>query len=51
MLLNYISSEESVKVLVKSFKNCRSYEHLHDCVSAFKEHNENHFATFLWRGG
>ena len=40
-----------MKILVKSLKNCRSYEHLHDGVSAFAEHVENNFATFLWRGG
>ena len=41
MLLNYISSEQSVKILVKSLRNCKSYEHLHDGVSAFTEHVEN----------
>ena len=50
-LLNYISSEQSMKILARSLKNCKSYEHLHDGVSAFAEHVENHFATFLWRGG
>ena len=51
MLLNHISSEQSVKILVKSLKNFKRYEHLHDGVSAFTEHVEHHFATFLWRGG
>ena len=51
MLLNYICTEQFVKILVQSLTNCRSYEDLYDCVSAFTEHVENHFATFLWRGG
>ena len=51
MLLNYIYTEQSVKILVQSFTNCRSYGDLYDGVSAFTEHVENHFATFLWRGG
>ena len=51
MLLNYISSEQSVKIFAKLLKNGKCYEHLHDGVSAFTEHVENHFATFLWRGG
>ena len=51
MLLNYILSEQPVKIFVKLLKNCKSYEHLHDGVSAFMEHVEKHFATFLWRGG
>ena len=51
MLLNYISCEQSVKILVKWLKNCKSYEHLHDGVSAFMEQVENHFGTFMWRGG
>ena len=46
MLVNYISSAQSVKILVKSLKNCKSYEHLHDGISAFTEHVEHHFATF-----
>ena len=51
MLLNYICTEQSVKILVQSLTNCISYADLHDGVSAFTEHVENHFATFLWRGG
>ena len=51
MLLNYISTEQSVKILVQSLTNCKSYGDLYDGVSAFTEHVENHFATFLWRGG
>ena len=35
-----------MKILVKSLKNCKSYEHLHDGVSVLAEHVENHFATF-----
>ena len=48
MLLNYICTEQSVKILVQSLTNCKSYG---DGVSTFTEHVENHFATFLWRGG
>ena len=51
MLLNYICTEQSVKILVQSLRNCKSYGDLNDGVSAFAEHVENHFATFLWRGG
>ena len=53
MLLNYICTEQSVKILhvVQSLTNCKSYGDLYDGVSAFTEHVENHFATFLWRGG
>ena len=51
MLLNYIYTEQSVKILVQSLINCKSYGDLYDGVSAFTAHVENHFATFLWRGG
>ena len=51
MLLNYFCTEQSVKILVQSLTNCKSYGDLYDGVSAFTEHVENHFATFLWRGG
>ena len=51
MLLNYICTEQSVKMLVQSLTNCKSYGDLYDGVSALTEHVENHFATFLWRGG
>ena len=51
MLLNYISTEQSVKILVQSLTNCKSYGDLNDGAFAFTEHVENHFATFLWRGG
>ena len=51
MHLNYICTEQSVKILVQSLTNCRSYGDLYDGVSAFTEHVENHFGTFLWRGG
>ena len=51
MLLNYISTEQSVKILVQLLTNCKSYGHLHDGVSAEPEHVENQFASFLWRGG
>ena len=50
MLLN-ICTEQSVKILVQSLTNCICYGDLYDGVSAFTEHVENHFATFLWRGG
>ena len=50
MLLNYISSEQSVKILVTSLKNCKSYEHLHYGVSAFTEQVENQFAMFFVEG-
>ena len=51
MLLNYTSTEQSMKILVHSLTNCKSYGDLYDGVSAFTENVENHFATFLWRGG
>ena len=51
MLLNDICTEQSVKILVQSLINHTSYGNLYDSVSAFAEHVENHFATFLWRGG
>ena len=51
MLLNYISTEQSVKFLVQLLTNRKSYGHLHDGVSTESEHVENHFAKFLWRGG
>ena len=51
MLLNYICTEQSVKMLVQSLTNCKGYGDLYDDVSAFTEHVENHFATLLWRGG
>ena len=47
MLLNYISIEQSVKIYVQLFTNCKSYGHLHDGrVSVSPAHTENHFATF-----
>ena len=51
MLLYDICTEQSVKILVQSLINYKSYGDLYDGVSAFAEHVENHFATFLWRGG
>ena len=51
MLLNYICTEQSVKILVQSLTNYKSYGDLYDGVSALTEHVENHFATLLWRGG
>ena len=51
MLLNYICSKQSVKILVQSLTNCKSYGDLYDGVSASTEHVENHFASLLWRGG
>ena len=51
MPLNYIYTEQSVKILVQSLTKCKRYGDLYDGVSAFTEHVENHFATFLWRGG
>ena len=51
MRLNYICTEQSVKILLQSLTNCKSYGDLHYGVSAFAEHVENHFATFSWRGG
>ena len=48
MLLNYIYTEQSVKILVQSLTNCKSYGDLYDGVSAFTENVENHFATFLY---
>ena len=51
MLLYYICTGLSVKLLVQSLTNCKSYGDLYDGVSAFTEHIENHFATFLWMGG
>ena len=47
MLLNHIYTEQSVKILVQSLTKCKSYGDLYDGVSAFTEHVENHFATFL----
>ena len=51
ILLNYICTEHSVKRLVQSLTHCKGYGDLYDGVSAFTEHVEHHFATFLWRGG
>ena len=51
MLLNSICTEQSVKILVQSLTNCKTDVDLYDGVSAYTEHVENHFATFLWRGG
>ena len=34
-LLNYISTEQSVKILVQSLANCKSYGDIYDGVSAF----------------
>ena len=51
MLLNYICTEQSVKILVQTLTNCKSYGDLYNGVSAITAHVENHFATFLWRGG
>ena len=48
MLLKYICIEQSVKILVQSLTKCNSYVDLYDGVSAFTEHVENQFATFLW---
>ena len=48
MLLNYICTEQSVKILVQSLTKCKSYVDLYYGVSAFTEHVENQFATFLW---
>ena len=50
MLLNYIDTEQSVKILVQSLTNCKSYGDLYDGVSAFTEHVENYFATFCGGG-
>ena len=50
MLLNYVCTEQSVKILVQSLINCKSYGDLYDGVSAFTEHVENHFATFFVEG-
>ena len=50
MLLNYICTEQTVKILVQSLTNCKSYGDLYDGVSAFTEHVENHFATFFVEG-
>ena len=50
MLLNYICTEQSVKILVQSLTNCKRYGDLYDGVSAFTEHVENHFATFFVEG-
>ena len=50
MLLKYICTEQSVKILVQSLTNCKSYGDLYDGVSAFAEHVENHFATFFVEG-
>ena len=47
MLLNYIRTEQSVKILVQSLTNCKSNGDLYDGVSAYTEHVENYFATFL----
>ena len=46
MLLNYICTVQSVKILVKSLTNCKSYGDLYDGVSAYTEHVENHFLRF-----
>ena len=51
MPLNYICTEQCVKILVQSLTNCKSYGDLYDGVSAFTEHVENHFAMLLLRGG
>ena len=50
MLLHYICTEQSVKILVQSLTNCKSYGDLYDGVSAFTEHVENDFATFFVEG-
>ena len=47
MLLNYICTEQSVKILAQSLTNCKSYGDLYDGVSAFTEHVENHFEGWL----
>ena len=49
MLLNYICTEQSVKILVQSLINCKSNGDSYDSVSAFAEHVENHFVLF-WGG-
>ena len=46
MLLNYICTEQYVKILVQSLTNCKSYGVLYDGVLAFTEHVENHFLRF-----
>ena len=51
MLLNYICTEQFVKILVQSLTNCKSYADLYNGVSSFTEHVEKYFATFLLRGG
>ena len=50
MHLNYICTEQSVKILVQLLINCKSYGDLYDSVSAFAAHVENHFATFFVDG-
>ena len=48
-ILNYISYEQSVKILVRCLKIAKvmSTYMNDDGVSAFTEHVENHFATFF----
>ena len=46
MLSHYICTEQSVKILVQSPINCKSYADLYDSVSAFAEHVENHLLRF-----
>ena len=36
MLLNYICTEQSVKILVQSLTNCKSYGDLNDGVSTLR---------------
>ena len=49
--LIYICTEQSVKILVQSLTNCKSYGDLYDGVSSFTAHGENYFATFFGGGG
>ena len=51
LILKYICTGQSVKILVQSLTNCKSYGDLYDSILAFTAHVENHFATSLWRGG
>ena len=50
MLLNYISTEQSVQILVQSLTNCKSYGDLYDGVSAFTEHVEKSFCYVFVEG-
>ena len=50
LLLKYICTEQSVKILLQSLTNCKSYGDLYDGVSEFTAHVENYFATFFLEG-